>query len=87
MAFLMAVRGEPGLLHGRRACRPREPFDYLARAESAEPLDALTRLFRGWYLYRLGRLEEAMAELSRAVELDPGNPEPRTYLAEIARTK
>ena len=62
-------------------------IDYLARAESVEPLDASTPLFRGWYLFRLGRLDEATAELSRAAALDPGNPEARTYLAEIARSK
>jgi Flp pilus assembly protein TadD len=59
--------------------------EHLARAERANPLDARTPLFRGWYLYQLGRLKEAMVELTRAAELDPGNPEPRTYLAEVAR--
>ncbi len=59
--------------------------DYLVKAERAEPLDARTALFLGWYLYRLGRLEDAAAELTRAAALDPANPEPRSYLSEIAR--
>jgi hypothetical protein len=59
--------------------------DYLARAEKSEPLDARTPLFRGWYLYRMGRLQDAAAELTRAAELDPANPEPRSYLSEISR--
>ena len=61
--------------------------EYLARAEKAEPLDARTPLFRGWYLFRLGRLDEATEELSRAAALDPGNPEPRTYLDQVARSR
>jgi Flp pilus assembly protein TadD len=59
--------------------------EYLALAEAAEPLDANAPLFRGWYLLRLGRLDEATAELSRAAALDPGNPQPKKYLADIAR--
>jgi Flp pilus assembly protein TadD len=56
----------------------------LADAEDAAPLDARTRLYRGWYLYRLGRIPEARSELLRARELDPSDPRAAAYLAEIA---
>ena len=43
----------------------------IERAVSAEPENAAYRDSLGWVLYRRGQYEQAIAELSKAVELDP----------------
>lgn len=62
--------------------RLEEARDFIARALALKPDDHYVVDSMGWVLYRLGRNEEAVAHLERALELQ-ADPEVAAHLGEV----
>jgi tetratricopeptide (TPR) repeat protein len=60
-----------------------EAVELLGHAERLAPEDSHARLWRGRFLARLGRSDEARAELARAAELDPADHQARAELEKL----
>lgn len=65
-----------------RTTRYQEALELIQRARTAEPDNAAIIDSYGWVLYRLGRHQEALAELRRALTLQK-DPEIASHLAEV----
>ncbi|UHQ24348.1 tetratricopeptide repeat protein [Lysobacter sp. 5GHs7-4] len=65
-----------------RTTRYQEALELIQRARTAEPDNAAIIDSYGWVLYRLGRNEEALVELRRALTLQK-DPEIASHLAEV----
>jgi tetratricopeptide (TPR) repeat protein len=65
-----------------RTRRHSEALRLIERALELQPDDPATLDSMGWVLYRLGRLEESVAYLERAWDMDK-NPEIGAHLAEV----
>jgi tetratricopeptide (TPR) repeat protein len=65
-----------------RTTRYQEALDLINRARAAEPDNAAIIDSYGWVLYRLGRNDEAVVELRRALSLQE-DPEIAAHLAEV----
>lgn len=65
-----------------RTTRYQEALELIQRARTAEPDNAAIIDSYGWVLYRLGRHQEALAELRRALTLQK-DPEIAAHLAEV----
>jgi len=65
-----------------RTTRYQEALELIDRARTAEPDNAAIIDSYGWVLYRLGRKEEALAELRRAFALQK-DPEIAAHLGEV----
>jgi len=62
-------------------------FEHLARAVKLLPNDAPARKAYGLLLFRLGRMDEGIAEVEKCPKLDPANPEYPRILAELRRMR
>jgi len=60
--------------------RPDEAVPYARKAAAAMPTDGSVADTLGWSLAKSGRLEEALEQLSRSVQLGPGVPDARYHL-------
>ncbi|MBX3521696.1 MAG: tetratricopeptide repeat protein, partial [Xanthobacteraceae bacterium] len=58
-------------------------LDMIRKAVSLRPKDGYIIDSLGWAYYRLGRYEEAAAELERAVELTPNDPTINDHLGDV----
>ena len=58
-------------------------LEYLQRAARLRPDSAAVRDSLGWAFYRLGRMEEAVAELEKAAAAAENEPEIQAHLAEV----
>jgi tetratricopeptide (TPR) repeat protein len=65
-----------------RTTRYQEALELIQRARTAEPDNAAIIDSYGWVLYRLGRHQEALVELRRALTLQK-DPEIAAHLAEV----
>jgi tetratricopeptide (TPR) repeat protein len=65
-----------------RTTRYREALELIDRARTAEPDNAAIIDSYGWVLYRLGRKDEALAELRRAFSLQK-DPEIASHVGEV----
>lgn len=65
-----------------RTTRYQEALELIQRARTAEPDNAAIIDSYGWVLYRLGRNQEALVELRRALTLQK-DPEIAAHLAEV----
>lgn len=65
-----------------RTTRYQEALELIQRARTAEPDNAAIIDSYGWVLYRLGRHQEALTELRRALTLQK-DPEIAAHLAEV----
>ncbi|WP_425480643.1 tetratricopeptide repeat protein [Lysobacter silvisoli] len=65
-----------------RTTRYQEALELIQRARTAEPDNAAIIDSYGWVLYRLGRNQEALVELRRALTLQK-DPEIASHLAEV----
>lgn len=65
-----------------RTTRYQEALELIDRARTAEPDNAAIIDSYGWVLFRLGRREEALAELRRAYSLQK-DPEIATHVGEV----
>jgi tetratricopeptide (TPR) repeat protein len=61
--------------------RPLEALEQIRRVVEEDPLSAYYRSYLALNLWVLGRDEEALRELNRALELGENHPHPYTYLA------
>ncbi len=91
-AARQALALDPGLAAAHRALAVAQAcyeFDWRAaesefqKALELDPNDAANHREYGFYLAGLGRLDEAMREMSRAQELDPLSPPANAGVAEI----
>ena len=55
----------------------------IERASKAEPDDGYITDSLGWVLYRLGRYDEAVKPMLRAVELTPDDPVINDHLGDV----
>jgi tetratricopeptide (TPR) repeat protein len=84
------ARGEYQRFLGEALARRRAPgdlpraLDLIGRAVGKSPRDPEARFQLGLLLQRLGRLEEARAQMLRALDLDPHQSPPSNSLAAIA---
>ena len=65
-----------------RAVRVKEAFDLIKRAIALKPKDHHVIDSMGWVLYRMGRLEESVEQLQKAMELKP-DVEVAAHLGEV----
>ena len=65
-----------------RTDRYAEAYDYISRAHELSPDDFYILDSMGWVLYRLGRLDEAVGYLRRALALR-SDPEIAAHLGEV----
>lgn len=70
-----------------KAGRPEAALDALARAQAAAPRQARAAAYAGVAYYHLGRTDAALTSLRRAADLDPRDPVPHLFLAQIARDR
>ncbi len=59
-----------------------EAFKMLKQAADASPRDGMIVDSLGWAYYRLGRGDDAVRELEKAVELKPGDPTINDHLGD-----
>lgn len=66
---------------------PEAALAILARAQAVEPRHARAAMLAGIAYYQQGRVDAAKTTLQRAADLDPRDPLPHLFLAQIARDR
>lgn len=72
-AYMLAVSGR----------RLPDALDYIDRALQQQPENASYIDTKGWILYRMGKLQEALDTLQKAAALDDNNPEILDHLGDV----
>ena len=79
----VSAMNDLGYLWAEQKRHLRRALAMVRRAVEAEPDNVAYRDSLGWALYRLGRLEEAAAELEKAVAAGPPEPEILDHLGDV----